>query len=125
MIRALFALLMGSTMAAADVPLASLALQWRLVSMNGETVTARVTIDLSVEGQIAGRAPCNRFAGRYDGPLPAFRPGPMRATKMACDQLALETAFFRALSAVTRAEMLDEGLVLAGNGVRMVFAQAE
>lgn len=125
MIRALALLLLGAAMATAEVPPAYFAPQWRLVTLNGESVAPLVTIDLSAEGQVSGRAPCNRYAGRYDGTLPDFRPGPLRATKMACPDLALEGAFFRALTAVTRAEATGGGLVLTGNGVRMEFARNE
>jgi heat shock protein HslJ len=97
---------------------------WRLVDLDGQPVAARVTLDLSVPGQLSGRAPCNRYAGRYDGGLPDFRPGPLRATKMACDDLALEGAFLGALSAVTLAEVVGERLVLTGGGGQIVFARA-
>lgn len=121
--RALALLLLGTTMAAAEVPPAYLVPQWRLVSLNGEAVRSMVTIDLSAENQMSGHAPCNRFSGRYAGTLPDFRPGPLRATKMACDELALEGTFFRALSSVTRAEVSGDRLVLTGGGVQMVFVR--
>lgn len=126
MIRALAVLLTGATMAAADeppavVPPAYLAPQWRLVALNGEPVGTRVTIDLSQPGQVSGNAPCNRYAGRYDGTLPDFRPGPLRVTRRACPDLALEQAFFQALAAVTRAETTADRLVLTGDGMRLEF----
>lgn len=123
MIRAAAVLLIGTTMAAADVPPAYLAPEWRLVDLNGEAVTVPVTIDLSRPGELAGQAPCNRYAGSYDGPLPDFRPGPLRATRMACENLALESAFLAALGGVTRAETAGDRLVLTGDGVRLEFVR--
>lgn len=121
MIRAAAALLMMATMAAADVPPAYLAPQWRLIDLNGEKVGVQVTIDLSQPGQVAGQAPCNRYGGPYDGQLPDFRPGPMRVTRMACPDLALEQSFLQALESVTRAETERDRLILTGDGVRLEF----
>jgi heat shock protein HslJ len=122
-IRAAAVLLAGATMATAN-PSADMAATWRLVALNGQPVAARVTLDLAVPGQVSGMAPCNRYSGRLDGIPPAFRPGPLRATKRACGDLALETAFFRALGAVRQAMTVQDRLLLTGDGVRLDFRRA-
>lgn len=121
MMRTALALLMTASMAMADVPPAYLAPQWRLIDLNGERVGPQVTIDLSRPGQVAGQAPCNRYSGPYTGDLPEFRPGPLRVTRMACPELALERAFLEALERVTRAETERDRLILTGEGVRLEF----
>jgi heat shock protein HslJ len=122
-IRAAAVLLAGATMATAN-PSADMAATWRLVALNGQAVAARVTLDLTVPGQVSGMAPCNRYSGRLDGTPPAFRPGPLRATRRACDDLALEAAFFRALGAAQRVETAQGRLLLTGDGVQLEFLRA-
>ncbi|NEX45792.1 META domain-containing protein [Pseudotabrizicola algicola] len=90
---------------AQDVPGAYRAIEWKLVAINGQPFTASATIDLNTAGQISGQGPCNRFSGSYEGPLPQFRAGPLRATRMACPDLAAESALFAALAEMTRAEV--------------------
>lgn len=81
-----------------------LASDWQVATINGEPFVASATLDLSTAGKIAGQGPCNRFFGSYDGPLPEFRPKDIASTRMACPDLAAESALFEALSVMTRAE---------------------
>ncbi|MFN4153093.1 MAG: META domain-containing protein [Paracoccaceae bacterium] len=90
---------------AQDVPSQYRAIEWKLLSIDGQPFPADAKIDLNTPGQISGQGPCNRFSGSYDGILPEFRPGAIAATKMACADLAAESAMFAALEAMTRAEV--------------------
>lgn len=92
--------------ASADgVPSEYLAIEWKLVSINGQPFLADGKLDLGTAGKITGQGPCNRFFGAYDGTLPDFRPGAIGATRMACPDLGAEAAMFSALAQMTRAEV--------------------
>jgi len=102
-----------------------LARDWQLRAIDGQAFAARASLDLSTQGRVTGQAPCNRFSAVLTGDLPAFRPGPIVATRMACADLAAEAAFLAALAAMTGAEVDEAGaLVLSGpDGRRMVFTR--
>lgn len=121
--RLLACLFLTACTATGGVPPAYVAPQWHLIELNAAPVTVPVTIDLSVAGRLSGRAPCNRYSGGYDGTLPEMRPGPVVSTEMACDALALEGAFFRALATVNRAEVMADRLILTGTGTQMIFVR--
>ncbi|MDP2080438.1 MAG: META domain-containing protein [Pseudotabrizicola sp.] len=87
------------------VPPEYLAIEWKLVSIDGQPFLARGNLDLSTAGKIAGQGPCNRFFAEYGGTLPDFRLGAIGATRMACPDLAAESAMFAALGQMTRAEV--------------------
>lgn len=95
---------------------------WRLVSLNGALPESAVT--LRIDGaRIEGRGPCNRyFAPVQAGGAGLFRPGPVGATKMACDGLAEEARYFDALSRVTRIDRTGVQMRLTGPGVRLDYA---
>lgn len=107
------------------VPPEYLAPQWMLTAIDGQPFPAHATIDFSEPGKITGQGPCNRFFGGYDGKLPAFRPGGLAATKMACPDMGAEAAMFQALSAMTRAEVTGPlTLTLTGaEGRSMTFTR--
>jgi heat shock protein HslJ len=110
----------------AEVPPNYLALEWRLLALDGAAPGAvEVTIDLSVAGRVAGQAPCNRYSGAYAGTLPDFRPGAVAATRMACDHLALENTFFAVLGKVTEARVEGDRLILTGPGARLEFIRPQ
>ncbi|MFD1809372.1 META domain-containing protein [Gemmobacter lanyuensis] len=69
-------------------------------------------------GRAAGQAPCNRWFATVEGTLPAFRLSGIGATRMACPDLAAETAFLATLSRVTRAQVQEGMLVLEGPGAK-------
>lgn len=79
-----------------------------------------VTLDLREPGRAAGQAPCNRWFATVEGTLPAFRLTGIGATRMACPDLAAETAFLATLSRVTRAQVQEGMLVLEGPGGEML-----
>lgn len=96
---------------------------WHLVGMEGQTVGW--TASLRIDGdKLSGKAPCNRWFGTNAAALPAVSMEGIGATRMACADLAGETAFFETLQAMQRAE-LDQGhLYLIGpEGRIMEFAK--
>ncbi len=102
-----------------------LAGQWRLVEMDGTPVTASATLDIEPGGVVRGQAPCNGFGFRQSADFPAFQAGPIRATKRACPDLPVESAFLSRLQTVDTAEMDDSRLILrTPDGGALVFEQA-
>ncbi len=71
---------------------------------------------------LAAKAPCNQWFTTLEAPLPAFKPGPIGATMMACENLDQERVFFNALERATKVEVTAEALqLLDDSGVIMVF----
>ena len=98
---------------------------WHLVGLEGQTVDWAAS--LRIEGdKLSGKAPCNRWFGTNTVALPAVAIQGIGATKMACPDLAAESAYFETLQAMQRAE-LDQGhLYLIGpEGRIMEFAKDE
>lgn len=93
-----------------------LAREWVLVS----DAPRPVTLDLRAPGRATGQGPCNRWFATVEGTLPAFRLSGIGATRMACPDLAAETAFLATLSRVTRAQVQEGMLVLEGPGGEML-----
>lgn len=97
---------------------------WRLVSLNGEGFAARATLSYLPDGTLQGEGPCNGYGGQLAALPPEWSLGPIRATRMACDALDAETAFFTALSTMTNAaETADILTLTAPDGTTMVFAR--
>lgn len=101
---------------------AEVARDWALVAVDG--VAMRGTLDLRDPGRAAGQAPCNRWFGTRTGVLPAFALTGLGATRMACPDLAAETAYLAALAKVDAAELAGDRLVLTGPGTRLEFRPA-
>lgn len=99
-------------------------IEWELLAIDGQVVDIPATLSVDGEGNVSGKAPCNRYTGRNQASLPDLKLGGVAATRMACDRLADEQVFFDALSAMTRLERLDDRtLVLTGpDGRSMEFA---
>ena len=89
---------------------------WVLTQMNGTPVSVEVTLTFPEEGKTAGRATCNRYFADQTAPLPWFETGPIGATKMACPDLALETEYFKTLTAMTLIERQNNALLLSNEG---------
>jgi heat shock protein HslJ len=87
---------------------------WKLVALNGTPFAARATATLTEDGRITGQAPCNAFNASYAGRWPDLRFDAVASTRMACPDLAAETAFFAALDKVDHAELLQDALLLTG-----------
>lgn len=106
--------------------------QWRLVSFgDADTETAviedsEVTIVFEEDGQVNGSGGCNSFGSTYevDGDTIAF--ALIISTKMACADAGImeqEQAYFDALQAAKRYEMLSGQLIIEyGDEQRLVFA---
>lgn len=86
---------------------------WELSSFRGHDVTVPITITFPQKGQIAGRAPCNRYSAKQGAPLPWFEVETILSTKMACPELDLETAYFKALKSATLAEIQGDIFILS------------
>ncbi|MBN8630509.1 MAG: META domain-containing protein [Rhodobacterales bacterium] len=96
---------------------------WHLVGIEGQEVTSPASLRIDGD-KLSGKAPCNRWFGTNAAALPAVAIEAIGATKMACPDLAAESAYFEALQAMQRAE-LDQGhLYLIGpEGRIMEFAK--
>lgn len=95
---------------------------WALTDLDGNAFRARATLEFAKAGRIVGQAPCNRFSTRQSAPYPWFKIGPIAATKMACQDLSLESDFFSALEQMTLSEVSGDTLILSNDAGRaMVF----
>ncbi len=95
---------------------------WVLESVDGAAWSARTTITFPEEGKFAGNAPCNAYFGAQRAPYPWFEAGPIGATRRACPELDQEAKYFKALEAMTLAEVSGDVLVLSNeDGREMVF----
>jgi heat shock protein HslJ len=123
----LFPLVAALSLAACVTPAMSQAeiegIDWHLVGLEGQTVSWSASLRFDGEA-VAGKAPCNSWGARTGASLPEVSIAAIRATRMACPDLAAESAFFAALEAMQRAE-LDQGhLYLIGpEGRIMEFAR--
>jgi heat shock protein HslJ len=94
---------------------------WRLVELGGAPYPARVTATLNPDGTVTGEAPCNGFRAVYSGRWPDLTFEAVTTTRIACPDLAAETAFFAALEQVSRAAIGDDGLTFTGAGPVLRF----
>jgi heat shock protein HslJ len=95
----------------ADV--ATLAGNWRVVTLGGTALpeTASVTIDFAAPS-VSGNSGCNRYTGSFSQTNNDLAFGPTAMTRKACPpaRMDVETAFTRALAAITRYEMAENTL---------------
>lgn len=102
--------------------------EWVLLAIDGKLTDAEshATLTLEADGKISGNAPCNRYSARNEGTLPELKISAIGATKMACDRLADEQAFFDSLTAMTGIELDGpKNLILTGpDGRSMEFTLA-
>jgi len=88
---------------------------WELLAIDGQVTDSRTTLRIDADNVLAGAAPCNRWSANNRVVLPAIELGGIRSTRMACDKLDEEQAFFDALSLMTAVEMNgDRNLILTG-----------
>ncbi|MCU0512189.1 MAG: META domain-containing protein [Anaerolineae bacterium] len=101
---------------------------WRLESLNAAPVDAGSSITLNFDAAdsltVNGSGGCNQYSSPWSltGADIAF--GPVVSTRMACAEpvLAVESAYFAALAASTRLELIAGRLYLsADDGTRLVF----
>ena len=99
---------------------------WRLVMMDGKSVSTPITLEFPEKGRITGRAPCNRYFAQQIAPLPWFKVDAIGATRMACEQMDLESEYFDALSRATLAEIQGDTLLLGTeNGTILRYRRAK
>lgn len=98
-------------------------IEWQLLAIDGAVTDTSATLRIEEDGTLAGAAPCNRWSSVNGAELPALELRGIRATRMACDKLDEEQAFFTVLALMTRlAPDGDRNLVLTGpDGRSMEF----
>jgi heat shock protein HslJ len=99
---------------------------WQIIAIDGKLVDMPATLQVTEGGHITGKAPCNGFSARNAGALPELKLQGIRSTKMACDRLAEEQVFFRALAAMEHLKLDGpKNLILTGpEGRSMEFILA-
>lgn len=99
---------------------------WHLQSIDGAPFVARATLGFPARGRISGEAPCNSYSAQQTAPYPWFKAEKLSTTRLTCPDLAAETAFLRALEAMTLVEVAGAVLILSNDGGReMVFETAD
>ncbi|MFT7595078.1 MAG: heat shock protein HslJ [Paracoccaceae bacterium] len=99
---------------------------WVLAELDGATFAAKATMQFPEPGKISGDAPCNRYSGAVTAPYPWFEAGNLAVTRMACPELAAESALFDALSGMTQSEVSGDTLILTNEaGREMVFKASD
>lgn len=99
---------------------------WQVVEMNGVPFEGDATLSFPKAGQVAGKGPCNRYTASMIVPYPWFEVGPIAATRMACPDLTLESAYFEALQSATLSKVAEGQLILSNDdGEVLVFKPAE
>lgn len=88
--------------------------QWMLISAGGvDAGSSGAYIQFgTAEAEVRGKAGCNGFGGNYTAEGNNLKLGGLMGTKMACPELAVENAFFRALEATERFEIKKNKLFL-------------
>ncbi|SMX39786.1 META domain-containing protein [Octadecabacter ascidiaceicola] len=96
--------------------------EYHLVEIDGAPFDGTATIAFPEPGRVAGQAPCNRYFAAQTADYPWFALDGIGASRMACPDLNLESAFFTALEDMTLAEVSGDTLILSNTGGRqMVF----
>jgi heat shock protein HslJ len=111
----LAALLAVTTTSACAVSPDPVGIDWQLLAVDGAVVDYPASLRIEADGTLGGKAPCNSWSSGNAATLPDLTLRGIRATRMACDRLAEEQAFFSVLALMTRAEMDGENtLILTG-----------
>ncbi len=90
---------------------------WQLLAIDGKRVEMSATLIVSDDG-LGGKAPCNSWAAANRAALPALSILGIRATRMACADLADEQLFFVTLTQMDRLDQTGANLILTGPGGR-------
>lgn len=80
--------------------------KWNLETLNGVKVSLpegrMVTLEINSEqGSVSGKAPCNSYSTTYNEAGDLLKFNVITSTKMACDELNLESEYYNALGKVT------------------------
>lgn len=120
-----FIMLAGLSACAADETIARFVdpnAEFHLIELDGRAFDATATIQFSAAGEVVGQTPCNRYFAQQSLPYPWIKIDGIGATRMACPDLPLETAFLLALGKMTLAEAVGTTLILSNDaGRKMVF----
>jgi len=96
--------------------------EYHLVEVDGAPFIGTATITFPEAGKVTGQAPCNRYFATQTAPYPWFALESIGATRMACEHLPAESAFFAALEGMTLSEVSGDTLILSNtDGRQMVF----
>lgn len=99
---------------------------WSVQEIAGQPFAGAASLSFPEAGKIAGKAPCNQFAGRITTPYPWFEVRDMAVTRMACPDLPLEDFFFETLAQMTLAEVSGNILILSDElGTQIVLTAQE
>ena len=94
-------------------------IEWIIEDIGGRGIidSSRVTIVLSEDGRISGRATCNNYSGSYDRDSEDFRTRDIAVTNRACvEALARQEAeFLRILRGASRTSTANDGSVVISN----------
>ncbi|TWI37033.1 META domain-containing protein [Paracoccus sulfuroxidans] len=94
---------------------------YRLVDIDGETLTGTATARIEINGAISGQGPCNMFSGANRAALPTLDYAALATTRRACIIEGGEGRFLTALAAVREASTTGDRLVMRGPGVTMTW----
>ncbi len=96
-----------------------------LQTLDDLTFPGHATLILSAAGEISGSGPCNTYHATQTVPYPWFEVGAIAATRMACPDLDMESAFFSALTEMELAEAQGSVLILSNAAGRQMVFYAE
>ncbi|MFT5784136.1 MAG: heat shock protein HslJ [Candidatus Krumholzibacteriia bacterium] len=100
---------------------------WKLIMLDGVQVNAQSTATemhfiLNADDTISGFGGCNNFSGSWEMDGDQLMIGPLMATKMACDNMEIETRFLGALDGAVAAVVDDATLTVTdGDGIELRF----
>ena len=130
MIAALTATLLGGCCACRkgknNLPLVGT--EWQLKRLMGRDYTfdkGIFTFTFNDKGEVAGKGACNRFFGSYTtSKTGALTISGIGSTRMACPDMATETAFIELLERATHYEIDGNMLLILCNGEMQAIMQA-
>lgn len=105
--------------------------RWELTEL-GETVIAQdkrplvfLLFSPGEKGRVSGKGGCNRLSGSFElKGTSGMSFGPLAATKMACEEMELETRFLKALDEVDTWKVIDNVLFLSKGATKIAAFQS-
>lgn len=87
---------------------------WHLTSLGSDQVQVEATLVFSDDGTLSGKAPCNRFTGRYRANGTRVAVEPLAMTRMMCVEATMraESVFAAGLQAAAHVGFEDDGRTL-------------
>lgn len=100
--------------------------RWVLRELNGELVKPKsdIYIRFSDKTNADGFLGCNRFSAQYASEGPEINIGPLRSTKMACEDLSIEGKFAQVLENAT-SYLTDDKYLYLKNSEGIIIAKLE